>query len=366
MGAIAYPAAVPRNGGLPVPRAETLVPLVATLVALAAVLTWAMIRVRILDVPGPRSSHDRPVPRAGGIAIVATFFAGFGWLAATGMLGGDAELRGLAGLAAAAALVALVGLADDLGRIDVKAKLAGQVAAAIGLVACGVAFRRFDLPALGIQGLGGWGAVVTVIWLVAVTNMVNFMDGLDGLAGGTGTIAAAFFAVAAARAGASAPAALAAALAAACLGFTLFNAPRARIFMGDVGSQFLGFTLAALAVLATGRDTAASSALVMPLLLFHFIFDTTLTFGRRLAEGRRVTQAHRGHLYQLLNRLGVPHFEVSLAHWTVGVVQGLAALWLIGHGPAGRIGVFLPFLTFEAAYAVLVLRAARRRGIVAG
>ncbi len=345
---------------------------VASLVVLAAALTWAMTRVRILDVPGPRSSHDLPVPRLGGIAIVATFFAGFAWLGWTGELAGassplgHASLLNLVGLASGSLLVALVGLADDLGRLGVRGKLAGQLVVAIVLVACGVQFRQFTLPGSGTQMLGAWGWPITIVWVVAITNIVNFMDGLDGLAGGTGTIAAGFFAAAAAAGAAPIAAALSAGLAAACFGFTLFNAPRARIFMGDVGSQFLGFTLAALAVLATGHDTPETSALVMPLLLFHFIFDTFLTFFRRLAEGRDVTKAHRGHLYQLLNRLGASHFQVSQLHWAVGVAEGLAALWLIHQSPAGRLAVFLPFLALEAVYAALVLRAARRRGVVAG
>jgi UDP-N-acetylmuramyl pentapeptide phosphotransferase/UDP-N-acetylglucosamine-1-phosphate transferase len=348
------------------PRAEPFFALVGILVGLAALLTWAMIRVRILDVPGPRSSHDRPVPRAGGIAMVATFFAGFAWLAWSGGLESHASPLNLAGLAAGALLVALVGLADDLGKVDVRGKLAGQIVASILLAACGVAFRQFTLPGIGTVMLGGWGYLATIVWLVAITNMVNFMDGLDGLAGGTGAIAAAFFAVAAAGGDAPGAAVLAGVLAAACFGFTLFNAPRARIFMGDVGSQFLGFTLAALAVLATGHDTPRISALVMPLLLFHFIFDTVLTFARRLSEGRDVTKAHRGHLYQLLNRLGASHIRVSLFHWVIGIAQGLAALWLVHQGPGARILTFLPFFAFETAYAAVVLRAARRRGVVAG
>ncbi len=348
------------------PRAEPYLALVGMLVALAALLTWAMIRVRILDMPGPRSSHDRPVPRAGGIAIVATFFAGLAWLAGTDGIAGHASALNLAGFAAAALVVAAIGFADDLGRLEVRGKLAGQLVAAGLLVGCGVVFRQFTLPGLGTVYLGGWGYPITILWLVAITNMVNFMDGLDGLAGGTGVIAAAFFALAAAAGDAPWAAALSGVLAASCLGFTLFNAPRARIFMGDVGSQFLGFALAGLAVLATAHDTPKTSALVMPMLLFHFIFDTTLTFARRAAEGRDVTQAHRGHLYQLFNRLGASHVLVSLCHWTLGIAQGLAALWLIHQAPSGRILAFLPFLAIEAVYATVVLRATRRRGIVAG
>jgi UDP-GlcNAc:undecaprenyl-phosphate GlcNAc-1-phosphate transferase len=299
--------------------------------AVAAAGTWTMIRVRILDVPNRRSSHARPVPRCGGAAIVVAFFLGL----ATVRQGGW-------GLVVGAALVALVGLADDLGRLGVAGKLAGQLAAAVVLVVSGV-----------VLDAGIWGYALTLFWVVAMTNLVNFMDGLDGLVGGTGVIAAFSFAL-------IADSKIAAILAFACLGFLVFNMPRARIFMGDVGSEFLGFVLAALAVAAAGK----LSFLVMPLLMFHFLFDTAFTLCRRLAEGRNVTQAHRGHLYQLMNRLGLSHFQVSLFHWAVGIAQAFGASWMLTL-PEPWVA-FLPFLAFEAVYAATVMILAHRRGIEPG
>ena len=326
------------------------------LVALSAAVTRIMIRVRILDVPNRRSSHARPVPRCGGVAIIVTFFAGMA------LLWSDA----LWGLAAAAAMVALVGLADDLGRLGVWGKLAGQAAAAAVLIASGVVLRRLNVPGLGEVELGWWGYGLTLLWLVGITNMVNFMDGLDGLAGGTGVIAALAFAAVASLSGATMSAQLAAVLAAGCLGFTLFNAPTARIFMGDVGSEFLGFTLAALAVAGASHDAGHISALVMPLLLFHFIFDTIFTLFRRILDGEKVTQAHRGHLYQLMNRLGASHVQVSLFHYAVGLAQAVGAFIFVTVG--GNYGwlVLLPFIIFEGIYAYTIMRAARRKGLRPG
>lgn len=325
-------------------------PALAGLAALSAVLTWLMIRARILDVPNRRSSHDRPVPRAGGIAIAVTFFIG------SAMVGPQPFF----GLAVPALLVAVVGFTDDLGKLGVWSKLAGQTAAAAILVIFGIMLRDFG----PFHDIGLWGIPITLVWVVGMTNLVNFMDGLDGLAGGTGTIAALAFAVLAMPD--SPAAAMAAVLGVACLGFTVFNAPRARIFMGDVGSEFLGFALAGLAVFAAQGEALRTSFLVMPLLMFHFIFDTCFTFCRRLVDGENVTQAHRGHLYQLMNRLGASHFQVSLFHWALAIAQAVGAYIMLSFEGVGRLLVFVPFLAFEAAYATVVMRAARRRELKPG
>jgi UDP-GlcNAc:undecaprenyl-phosphate GlcNAc-1-phosphate transferase len=295
------------------------------------------------------------VPRCGGVAIVATFLAGLAVLWSPALWG----------LAASALVIALVGLADDLGRLGVAGKLVGQIAAAAILLASGVVLDELVLPRIGTIELGVWGYAVTLFWLVAITNMVNFMDGLDGLAGGTGVIAAFAFAALAGLSGSEMSSQLAAVLGAACLGFTLFNAPQARIFMGDVGSEPLGFLLAALAVLAASNDLDHTSALVMPLLLFHFIFDTVFTFTRRLLAGENVTQAHRGHLYQLLNRLGASQFRVSLLHYAIGLAQAGGAYLLLSVQGGARWAVFLPFLVFEGLYAATIVQLARRKGILA-
>ena len=335
----------------------------AALCLLSALATWLMLRVRIMHVPNQRSSHVRPVANGGGVAIVATFVAGY---VALYVLGNTrvAEAH-MAGFALAALGIAAVSFADDLGRIPTFVlKLAAQILAATILVLFGVVFRHWSLPWIGSFDLGALGIPLTVLWVVALTNIVNFMDGLDGLAAGACAIAALFLGLATFVEGSLFVYLFCYVLAAAALGFLPFNFPRARIFMGDVGSQFLGFVFAALAVIAAEHDASRTSFLVVPLLFFHFIFDTMFTMARRARRGENLTQAHRSHLYQLLNRCGWSHARVSALHFAMTALQGVGALVLIRLGPDRRALVFLPFLGLEIVYAIAVMRAAKRRGLL--
>jgi UDP-GlcNAc:undecaprenyl-phosphate GlcNAc-1-phosphate transferase len=334
--------------------------------AISAALTWLMLRVRVLAHPNARSSHAKPVANSGGVAIVAAFLVGYGILCA---VVDDARVGAphMVGFIAACLGIAAVGLFDDLGRLRTfRFKLLVQVLGAVVLVSFDIAFRRVTLPSLGTIDLGWIGYLLTVIWLVALMNIVNFMDGLDGLAGGTAVLAALFFAIVAALEGSSFMCLVSLALLASTLGFLVFNYPPARIFMGDVGSQFLGFAFAAAAVFAAERDASPTSLFVMPLLFFHFIFDTVFTFFRRLRDGKAVTQAHRGHLYQALNRLGASHAQVSWIHYAMGVAQGIGAIVLVNLPAGARIWVFVPFLAFEVCYAVWIMRRVKRAGLVLG
>jgi UDP-GlcNAc:undecaprenyl-phosphate GlcNAc-1-phosphate transferase len=334
------------------------------LFAVSTTLTWAMIRAALLAEPNHRSSHSAPVPNSGGVAIVITFIIGFGTFV---LISDDARLSEpyMAGFAVACAGIALVSFADDLGKLRTfRIKLLAQVLAAALLLSFDISFRSITLPYLGVIELGSLGYAVTLLWLVGMTNIFNFMDGLNGLAGGSSVIAAAFFGVATFVEGSFFVYIFCYVLAAASLGFLIFNFPKGRIFMGDVGSQFLGFAFAALAVIAAEADTSRTSMLVMPLLFFSFIFDTVFTFVRRLRAGEVVTQAHRGHLYQLVNQLGYSHVQVSLFHFAVAVCQGAAAIILLQLGPQSRVFVFVPFIVFEALYAWIVIDAAKKRGLL--
>ena len=334
------------------------------LFALSAALTWGVLRFGIMAMPNRRSSHDRPIPNSGGVAIVITFFAGYAVLF---LVGDDALIASphMLGFAAAGLGVAAVSLADDLGHFrSFGIKLAAQVSAARVLVAFGIVFREMSLPVVGSFELGWWGYPMTVLWVVAMTNIFNFMDGLDGLAGGCGALVALIFGLITALEGSHFVYILCYVLLASALGFLIFNFPRARIFMGDVGSQFLGFGFAAIAVIAAEYDSSRTSLLIMPLLFFNFVFDATFTFFRRMRASHEVTQAHRTHLYQLMNRLGVSHLRVALFHFAVTVAQGIGALVLIEMQSEYRVVVFAPFLVFQTIYAIVVIRKAGARGLL--
>lgn len=334
------------------------------LFCVSLVASYFVRRLRVLDEPNHRSSHARPTPSSGGLAIVGSFAAG---LVAVWALAGEARLAGLhlAGFAAAALGIAAVGYVDDLQRLRTfKIKLGAQIAAALLLTLSGIVFSRVSLPGLGTLDLGWLGYPLTVLWVVALTNIFNFMDGLDGLAGGTAVIAAAFLCAATFLEGSYFVYIVCYAIGASVAGFLVFNFPPARLFMGDVGSQFLGFSFAALAVIAAEVDASRTSLLVVPLLFFNFIFDTGFTLCRRALRGADVTSAHREHLYQLLNRLGWSHLRVSLFHYAVVAAQGVGALAMTGLGPDRRAAVFLPFVVFQCIYAWLVMRRARARRLL--
>ncbi len=332
----------------------------AALVAgVSALVTWALARRGwALDAPNERSSHERPTPRLGGFAIVGSYFAGLGLLQLVAPPGDQGLLLGLV---VSSAVIALAALYDDLRTLGFKAKLAFQTVAAIIAVAFGL-----SVESLGPVALGALGPVLTVVWLVGFTNAFNFMDGLDGLAGGTAALAGLALALLGVTQGGGLVAAAGWTVAAACLGFLIFNAPPARIFMGDVGSQFLGFTFAALAVIASRQQGADLSILVVPLLLFHFIWDTAFTMARRALAGENIARAHRTHLYQLMNRIGYSHRAVSLYHCAVTAAQALGAWLMPGLDAEGRVLVFLPFVALQTVYTVLVIGAARRRGLLPG
>ncbi|RPF96447.1 MAG: glycosyltransferase family 4 protein [Rhodospirillaceae bacterium TMED63] len=334
------------------------------LFALSVVTTYVVLRLGILDEPNHRSSHDQPTPSTGGIAIFVAFVGGF---ATVWFVSDEARLSTfhLAGFAVAATGIASVGFLDDLNKLKTfKIKLAAQVAAAMMLLVFGIVFSRVSLPVIGAFDLGWLGYPLTVIWVVAMTNIFNFMDGLNGLAGGVAVTVAAFLCAVTYIEGSFFVYILCYVMAASAAGFLLFNFPKARLFMGDVGSQFIGFAFAALAVIAAEIDASRTSFLVVPLLFFNFIFDTIFTLLRRALGGEDITQAHRTHLYQLLNRIGWSHVQVSLLHFLMTALQGIGALMLVGYGPDERMIVFLPFLAGQIVYATLVIQGARRRGIL--
>ena len=327
-------------------------------------LAYLILKLGILDKPNHRSSHSRPTPSIGGISIVGTFAVG---LCVIWVISDDARLSTpyMLSFSVAVAIIALVGLIDDIGYFrSFVFKLGAQVIAALVLVLFGIVLERLSFPLIGQIELGWWGYLVTIVWIVGLTNIFNFMDGLNGLAGGTAVIAAAFLCTITYTEGSFFVYIVCYVIAAGASGFLIFNFPRARLFMGDVGSQFVGFTFAALAIIASEIDMSRTSFLIVPMLFFNFIFDTVFTFCRRAFRRENVTEAHRGHLYQLLNQLGWSHVRVSCLHFVMTTIQGGAALLLIGNGSMDPAMFFMPLLILYSVYAYVVVSIAGRRGLL--
>jgi len=301
--------------------------------AVSAAITYAIARIAaaagVLDHPNARSSHSRPTPRGGGLGIVVVLLAAGAVLAVRGVP--VPEHAWLAGLGLA--LVAVVSGLDDLTTISAPARLAAQVlAAGLATAAAGPA-RGVELGSLGAWewGLAGWG--LTLIWIVGMTNAFNFMDGIDGIAGLTAAVALGVFTVGARLAGDPFAAGLAAAGAAAAAGFLVWNWQPARIFMGDVGSASLGYTIAVLPLLA-GEPHRRWLLPLTTLVMAPFILDTGLTLLRRLRKGENVFEAHRSHFYQRLVIAGWSHASVAVLYGLASLVAGVAALAAIVPRPA--------------------------------
>ncbi len=323
------------------------------LAVLSGVLVALMIRLGALDHPGARSSHSVPTPKGGGVGIGAAYVVGMAWLAHTHR----APFTALT-LLPAALLLAVVSYFDDVRQWPFFAKLAAQLLCS-ALVATVFGFMIMHewlaAPAGSI-----WVAAVPVLfaWLMYVTNAVNFIDGLNGLAAGSVAIAAA----AQATTVAAPIGAQGLVLVAGVIGFLPFNFPRARIFMGDVGSQLCGFVIAGLAIQAI---TDRRAALIAPLALAPILTDVAYTLARRARRGDRLVQAHRGHLYQVANRAGVSAPAVTALYWCMaawGAACGVLAGRIDPAVPAA-IAAVLMALAPMVAWLRYVMLQAKRAGI---
>ena len=334
----------------------------AGLALLSAAAVWGMTRVGTLDVPGARSSHTRPTPKGGGVGIVLAFLVGAALLYHYAAFSRIADPYFRAVIAAAAGIAA-VAYGDDLFSWRASVKLLAQVGAALLAVGAGLSLSFLRLPWVGTVELGWLGPAATVAWIVAATNAMNFIDGLNGLASGVAAIACLALAGIGAWLGASFLYFTALILLAGLLGFLPFNFPRARIFMGDVGSQFCGFLLAVLAV-AAGRFAAVDlSVALVPMLLAGVLFDVAFTLLRRLLAGEKLAQAHRGHLYQLAHRSGMDAVAVTLVHWGFAAWgAGCCALFLLATPEWKPLWVAM-VLPPQLAWLAFVRRRAARAGI---
>lgn len=291
-----------------------LVTLIASAVLTGTVRALA-VRHGVMDVPNDRSSHSVSTPRGGGTAIVITLSAAMLVLTALGHV--DRQL--CAALTCGGLLVAIVGFIDDRSSVQPLVRLLIHLLAAVWALVC---FGHLWPLQVGtrIVTLGISGDVLVILGIVWVLNLFNFMDGIDGLAASEASFVGIAGAVLSACGWSSGVTAADVAFGAACLGFLLWNWPPARIFMGDVGSGYLGYTIAML-VLAAGRSDPAAFWIWF-ILGGNFFVDATVTLVRRLTRGEAVHRPHRSHAYQWLARRWRSHRAVTMG------VLGLNVLWL--------------------------------------
>jgi len=284
---------------------------------LAGVVTMLLVRptmrlagrVGAIDMPRPRSLHEAPTPKLGGLAILAgALVAGLVWLP------WDGETRSIL---VGAVAITIVGFLDDVYELNAALKLAGQTVAVVIPVAAGVTVESFTFPFLGqvnpgtvhLLGLPGGGTISlgdagTVVGIVAVINVINLIDGVDGLAAGVCLISGVALAAIALSLERSAAGVLAALTAGASLGFLRDGFPPAKTFMGDTGSNLLGFLLGVVAVQGALK-TNAVIALFLPLIVLTVpILDTGFVVAKRLKYKRPVYRADRWHFHHRMANIG--------------------------------------------------------------
>ncbi|WP_431271451.1 glycosyltransferase family 4 protein [Dankookia sp. P2] len=300
--------------------------------------------------------------RGGGVGAVLAFVAGMLVLFQVADSARIAE-RQFIGVILAAIAIAGVALVDDIRSLSARLRFGAQLAAALVAVFSGLTISRLAIPYVGPVELGFLGTLITVFWILGCTNAVNFMDGLDGLVGGVLLIACAALTVIAALQGGGFVYAAALFLTAGFAGFLPFNLHPARIFMGDVGSQFAGFMLAVLAVAASRFDVNQLSFLIVPLLVFGLLFDAGFTLARRAAMGDKVGAPHRTHIYQMAQRAGMGTRAVAATHWGFAAFHAALALVFLRLPPNWKPLIVLPALAVQLAWLAVVAQRVRRAGL---
>ncbi len=272
--------------------------------------------IGVVDAPAARKIHANPVPLLGGAAIYTAV------MLALLAFGHQFYIRELIGILLGATLISLFGLADDRWGMNAYVKLGGQLAAAGILLVGGTTVQLFSSPWLN--------AALTLVWVVGITNAFNLLDNMDGLSGGTATVAGAFFLLLAAISGQFLVGPLAAALVGACLGFLRYNLNPATIFMGDTGSLFLGFLLAAIGIKLNFPNNVPWVTWLVPLCVLGMpILDTSLVFVSRLRRGKNpLTTPGKDHVSHRLVALGMTRREAVLTCYLFGGACGMIAVFV--------------------------------------
>jgi len=296
----------------------------------------------ILDHPNERSSHSIPTPRGGGLAIVILVIAA---VLVFGIVNGFAK-QNIAYIVSGI-LLAFLGWRDDVRSLSPRVRFPIQfLAIVIAMFGMGY-FTSVTIPLFGVWHLGWVGIPITFLWILGLVNAYNFMDGIDGIAGGVALAAALGWTLLSSTwGGLGHPLAfwIALSVAATSLGFLGHNWPPAHIFMGDVGSTFLGFSFAVLPLMSAHRG--GDALMFGTAILWTFIMDAGITFLRRAAKREDVFAAHRTHLYQRLVISGIKPVLVSSLFTALTLLgAGLSIAWGRGfHSVAPLIIFGLPLL----------------------
>ena len=291
-------------------------------------------KVGAIDVPKDnRRVHDHPIPRMGGLAI----FIGF----VLSLIFFVPMSTKVTGLLVGSVIIAVMGGVDDIVSLNPWVKLAGQIVAALVAIRCGLVFDVISNPNIFAEETYieiGWLSIpLTMLWIVGCTNAVNLIDGLDGLAVGVSAISSLTMLIVSLFVSEPVVSIILAALTGACLGFMPYNLNPAKIFMGDVGSQLLGFVLSTASIMGLFKLHAIITFFVPLLALALPLADTIFAFFRRILHGQSPFKADKGHFHHRLLAMGLNQKQVVAVLYGISAVLGLLAVLMAGDSMAVKI-----------------------------
>lgn len=299
-------------------------PFVVALVCAAAVTPIAIRvapKIGAMDIPkDDRRVHKKPMPRFGGIAIYVGIMAALAIFAV--------EDKGIVSIMVGCTLIYILGLVDDLKNLRPLVKFAGQLACAAVVYAMGVRIQFItNYFGPGNMAFGDVACcIITILWIVAITNAVNLIDGLDGLAAGISAISALCIGYVAYIHGQYVPTLAMMAVAGAALGFLPYNFHPARIFMGDSGSELLGFSIAAISILGTVKSATIVVVVIPALVLGLPIFDTLMAIIRRISKRQSIGTGDKEHLHHRIMRAGFGQKRAVMIMYSISGIMGIVAV----------------------------------------
>ena len=302
-------------------------------------------RVGAIDIPNDRRVNKKPMPRLGGLAVISGFLVSIIYLLITTSLEGKINLFDeenyylkLTGFFIGIVILGIVCYIDDVKGIPSYAKLAAQIVAAIIVVAFGIKIEDISIPFIeGKIEIGGvFSYILTVCWIVGITNAINLIDGLDGLSSGVTLISCLSLLMVFALNGSPLIAIiLITALAGAIVGFLPFNFSPAKTFIGDTGSNFMGFSLAIISILGVAK-TYTALVLIAPIIILAMpIFDTLFAIFRRIIKGKSlkaVFKPDKGHIHHKLMAKGYTQKQAVLIMYGITAILGMFAVILLESG----------------------------------
>lgn len=307
------------------------------------VIIWLARHLKSADHPGVRTIHKRPVPRIGGVAIfVSMMCLTIGVLFLSNVIGETFRgiLPRLIVLLSAAGFMFFIGLIDDIKGLRARIKFLAQIAAAITVCAVGIRIKSVAVADWLTLDFGWFSWPLTLLWIVGITNAINLSDGLDGLAAGISAVACGVIAIFAVYSGQVIMAVLMLALLGSLTGFLFFNFNPAKIFMGDCGSMFLGFSIASSSVMCATKSSTLVGLALPVLVLGVPIFDTLFSMLRRFLERRSMFAPDRSHFHHRLLDLGLKQRHAVIVIYAVTLLAAGLGMFMMVTRNIGSLMIF--------------------------